>query len=189
MKSKKRIKINYNENGKVETIECTSKYEYIEKETYNARGNLISELTKNGEIFKFEYDEEDNLIHENLVDTETWYNKGGFATRTIDHETGKEITYKYNDQNFCIYSKIKDGNETFIKRDKNGVITYKLEKDSRGNVIRREINEITEHFRYDKNNKLIRYWSSNGNHRVYQYDTYCNLISVVDNKGNIIYPV
>ena len=23
-----------NENGKVETIECTSKYEYIEKETY-----------------------------------------------------------------------------------------------------------------------------------------------------------
>ena len=31
MKSKKRIKINYNENGKVETIECTSKYEYIEK--------------------------------------------------------------------------------------------------------------------------------------------------------------
>ncbi len=146
----------YNSDGYVMEITDANGVTYVHNE-YDRKGRVTRQQLSTGQEYIFLYDEA-NRINTYLVP-----------------KSGKEIKYKYNQNNLLIKTIYQDGTtEEYIYDEWENRI---WQKDRRGAILERK---------YDERCLLLAEKFANGLERKYHYDEEGNCIQIEDNSGREI---
>ena len=177
---------------------CTIYKDHDQEESityYDDRQRTIKEISKDGKLNTYKYDDEDNLV-ESLVDGEKIafsYDQRGNKSLALYEDASYE-EFSYDSYNLLIYYRDRDGViQEFIRDSRGNIIEYKcggarvltLSLDSRGNVIKSIVycdKPIVTEYQYDSFGNC-RSQKNAGVCYSYEYDNQNRITKIsLDNK-------
>lgn len=164
---------------------------------YDESGNVIYESDESGNSIKRKYDENNQLISEQVGDDESFleYDSMNRLTGKTDAEGNKTI-YAYNDLGLVIEETSPSGNKTHFEYDEMGRLTKTI--DPKGNEYQtlyndygekiKEINPLNleTSYHYNKNGRLISSVNALGQKNEYIYNESAQLIETKNTRGETV---
>lgn len=169
----------YDQYGNLATI--TNELNQTISYAYDVMGNLESMTDATGDTSTYEYDLRDRLIKETRPDGgEIVYEYDAAGNKTaVTDANGNRTAFTYSAINRLITTTDHEGNTINYIYDTENNMTSMITKDSSGSIL------TSESYTYDDHNRLLRTTHANGAYTEQSYDALGNVLTKMDENGNI----